>query len=201
MKYLSSFLIEGLHDQTEQNINKVITGWQQLPHIRLLASPGYGKWSAIQCLEHLNSYGRYYLPEIEKAITASQSSPKVYLKSGWLGNYFYKTMLPAGNGKHQKTMRSPKDHVPAVSLNVTDVLNEFISQQERLLQLLTKAKSVNIDKARVPVSIARFIKIKLGDTFLFLIAHTNRHMQQAQRALDTTCYDFVSKNYSFTKTT
>lgn len=40
---------------------------------KLLRQPAENKWSLAQCLEHLNSYGRYYLLEIEKAIeTAKQ---------------------------------------------------------------------------------------------------------------------------------
>ena len=192
MKYLSSHLLEDLYDQSEKNISKAISEWQQLPNIRLITQPGPGKWSAVQCLEHLNSYGRYYLPAIEKAIINASAKPAVYFKSGWLGNYFYKMMLVEKNtGRPKKKLKSPKDHIPDIHLNAALVLSEFISQQERLMQLLENAKGININKARVPISIAPIIKIKLGDTFLFLVAHINRHMLQAQRALDSGCYNFV----------
>ena len=35
----------------------------------------------------------------------------------------------------------------------------------------------------VPISIATFIRLRLGDVFAFLIAHDERHMQQALRNL------------------
>lgn len=193
MKYESGNLLDNLYDQSEKNISKAISEWQRLPAIRLLAQPGPNQWSAAQCLEHLNSYGRYYLPAIEKAIAHSSSKPVSSFKSGWLGNYFYKLMLPEANNQPKKKMKSPKDHTPSIQLDAVKVLNEFISQQEKLEQLLQKAHTVNINKARVPISIAPFIKLKLGDTFLFYVAHINRHMQQAQRALDTTCYSIVTK--------
>jgi len=68
MKYASTSLLNGLYDQTETTLNKVIREWQQLPVEFFSAQPGAGQWSAAQCLEHLNSYGRYYLPAIEKAL-------------------------------------------------------------------------------------------------------------------------------------
>jgi hypothetical protein len=63
------------------------------------------------------------------------------------------------------------------------VIAEFIEQQEKSLALLRKAKRVDLNKIRVPISIAKFIKLKLGDTFLFLVAHNYRHILQADRVL------------------
>jgi hypothetical protein len=95
MKYLSTNLLEDLYSQTEHSIDKAIREWQQIPVEIMNEQPGIDKWSATQCLEHLNSYGRYYLPAIQKAIQkASGTKPAVYFESGWLGNYFYKLMLP-----------------------------------------------------------------------------------------------------------
>jgi len=184
MKYLSSQLLEDLYQQTEKSISKAITEWQLIANRQRTTQPGPGQWSAAQCLEHLNSYGRYYLPAIEKAITtAGIHKPALYFKSGWLGNYFYKIMLPGENGRPKKKMSSPKNHQPAAYLNAGKVLNEFISQLELLGKLLTDARNIDINLVRVPISISPFIKLKLGDVFLFLIAHINRHMLQAERAL------------------
>lgn len=186
MKYNTTTLLEGLHSQTESNINKAITEWQQLSNTELVNQRGAGQWSAIQCLEHLNSYGRYYLPAMESAISkVGLSTPSQNFKSSWLGNYFYKSMLPAENGRPKKKMSSPKDHLPGPQLSATIVLSEFISQQEKLLQLVRLAQQVNISEAKVPISIAKFIKLQLGDTFLFFVAHINRHMLQAEKALQS----------------
>jgi uncharacterized damage-inducible protein DinB len=184
MKYVSKSLLENLYEQTEQTIKKAISEWQQLPADYLLAQPGEGKWSAAQCLEHLNSYGRYYLPAMESAIEAGKgTTPRPQFTSGWLGNYFYQLMLVDEKGTVKKKMKAPKDHRPAVHLNAAHVLSEFISQQEQLLQLVTKAQAVDIQAARVPISIARFIKLSLGDTLLFYIAHIGRHVAQAEKAM------------------
>lgn len=184
MKYLSNQLLESLFNQTETGLEKVIREWQLLPEEYLAQQPAPGKWSAAQCLEHLNSYGLYYLPAIEKAIgKVSGSQPAVRFKSSWLGNYFYRTMLPGNNGMPAKKMKAPSKHTPGNDLNGKAVLNEFISQQEKLEQLITKAKAINISKASVGISIAPFIRLQLGDVFLFIVAHNNRHLLQAGRAL------------------
>lgn len=192
MKYLSTQLLDGLYAQTEASISKAISEWQLLSNSILTSQPGPGKWSASQCLQHLNSYGRYYLPAIEKAIARpARNKPSLYFKSGWLGNYFYKMMLPENDGTVKKKMRSPKNHVPAPVLNSDEVLSEFIGQLEILGRLLTEARQADLNGVRVPISISPLIKLKLGDVFLFLTAHISRHVLQAEQAMRS-----AAKGYS-----
>ncbi len=184
MNYFSQALLDDLYNQTETAIAKAISHWQQLPHHILLQAPGAGKWSAAQCLEHLNSYGRYYLPAIQKTFTASAIPPATNFKSGLLGNYFYKLMLTDSSGTIKKKMAAPKNHQPPANLDAAVVLSEFISQLEKTGQLITAARQKNISKVKVPISIAPFIKLKAGDVLLFYMAHVGRHIQQAEKALE-----------------
>jgi len=184
--YKSADLIDDLQKQTQDFIEKAISEWQMTSPQKLLQQPETNKWSAAQCLEHLNSYGRYYLPEIEKTIEAAKQNGLVtaeLFRAGWLGDYFTKLMLPDVKGKKMKKMSAPKNHVPAVNLNADKVVSEFIEQQEKLILLLEHARRINLEKAKVAVSIAKFIRLKLGDTFRFLLAHNYRHILQAERAL------------------
>ncbi len=189
MKYKTFKLLDQLHSSAEQHIHLAITEWQQLPTVRLTTQPAQGSWSAIECVDHLVSYGRYYLPAMEKAIAnAAGTALSPGFNSSFLGNYFYKLMLPQTNGFPKKKMRSPKNHLPTQITDPEIVINEFISQLEKLQVLIRAAYKINISKAKVPISIAKFIKLSLGDTLLFYVAHISRHMLQAQRALQTEFY-------------
>ena len=148
----------------------------------LLQHPAAGKWSVIQILEHLNSYGNYYLLAIERSLEQDKKSTEVF-KPGWIGNYFTKLMKPAENGTITHKMQSPKDHRPHNHPDAFPVLTTFLEQQHYLLELLEKAKTKNIGSIRTPVSISRFIKLKLGDVFRFLIAHEQRHFVQIENTL------------------
>ncbi|MEP7374805.1 MAG: DinB family protein [Chitinophagaceae bacterium] len=148
----------------------------------LLQEPASGKWSVVQALEHLNSYGRYYLLAIERSLEKDKAAIEVF-KPGWLGNYFTKLMKPGENGVIANKMQSPKEHRPSKYLDVLPVLTTFLEQQHYLLELLELAKSKNIGGIRIPVSISRLIRLKLGDTFRFLIAHEQRHFVQIDNTL------------------
>jgi hypothetical protein len=184
--YPSSKLLIELQEQTESFLNKAISEWQMIRHSQFGYKTAPEKWSATQCLEHLNSYGRFYLPEIEKAIKKAKEKgygPATHFKAGWLGNYFTKLMMPGNAGTVTKKMSSPKDHYPGSNTDSYKVIAEFIEQQERLLSLLEAAQDVDLNKASCAISISKLVKLKLGDTLLFFIAHHYRHILQAERAL------------------
>ena len=185
--------LDSLESKVERHLQTAIQRFQNVSEPLLNKPADNAGWSIAQCLEHLNSYGRYYLPAIEKAMAkAAGNKPVLYFQSSWLGNYFYKMMLPESNGGIKKKMKSPKDHQPGLQLNSEKVLNEFISQLEILGRLLTEAHDTDLNLAKVPVSIAPFIKLKLGDVFLFLTAHINRHVLQAERALQAAVSEAVA---------
>jgi hypothetical protein len=181
--YNRDTLIENLLDQTEISLKKAIE-WQLIPHSTFTLRPTSESWSANECLQHLNSYGSFYLPAIESVLSRSvKRESSTQFSSGWLGNYFTKLMMLGTDGKPSTKMNSPKDHAPKTIIESHLVISEFIDQQEKLLALLNTAKRFDLNAVKVGISIARFIKLKLGDVFRFMIAHQVRHILQAERAL------------------
>ncbi len=141
-------------------------------------------WSILECLEHLNMYGDFYLKEIEDKMLSSQHNESVEIfKSGLFGNYFANA-LAAKNGAVQNKMKSPKDKVPDLSKLDKKTVRRFIQQQDRMLSLLDQGKKVNLMKIKTGLSITTLIKTRLGDTFRFVIYHIERHMVQANNALE-----------------
>ena len=136
-------------------------------------------WSILECLEHLNLYGDYYLPEMDKKIREEKAaSSKPDFKSGLLGGYFAKSMLPKAKLNKMKTF---KDKNPINSVLDKNVISRFVEQQNRLLNLLDNAKSVNLNKVKIETSISKWIKLNLGDTFQFYINHIIRHFEQIEK--------------------
>ncbi|MCE2895920.1 MAG: DinB family protein [Flammeovirgaceae bacterium] len=181
--YNRDTLIENLLDQTEIVLKKAIE-WQLIPHSTFALRPSSESWSANECLQHLNSYGRFYLPAIESVLSRSEKrESSTQFSPGWLGNYFTKLMMPGTDGKPSTKINSPKDHAPKTIIESRLVISEFIDQQEKLLALLNTAKKFDLNAVKVGISIAPIIKLKLGDVFRFMIAHQVRHILQAERAL------------------
>ena len=132
-------------------------------------------WSILECLEHLNLYGDFYLPEIENKIKNASSKNDTEFKSGFLGNYFAKSMLPKQKLNKMKTFKNKN---PLNAKLDKMVIETFISQQIKLLDLLNQSKNISLNKTKTGISISSLIKLKLGDTFQFYINHMIRHMKQ-----------------------
>lgn len=88
-------------------------------------------------------------------------------------------MMNPQTGK--KRYKAFKEYIPPAALDAHAVVAEFINQQETLLALIEQSRNVDLNKVKIPVSIARFIRLRLGDVFQFIIAHDERHLQQAGR--------------------
>jgi hypothetical protein len=184
--YKPAQLLDILQQDTETQLDKAIREWQMTAPETLSRRPSSTQWSAKQCLSHLNGYGLYYLPAIEKAIDRAAGQGKdagACFSPGWLGNYFTRMMQTTDNGAPAKKMKTFKKHDPPNDEDAHAVTALFIEQQEKLLALIEKARLVNLGAARIPISIAPFIRLKLGDVLMFVIAHNMRHFRQAERAL------------------
>ena len=173
----SEKLLQSLIEQTKQNINQVeklknedlqTLTWKQNPTT----------WNILECLEHLNLYGNFYLPQIESKIKNSNTNAEEEFKSGVLGNYFAKSMLPKEKLNKMKTFKNKNPLNAKLDKSVIDI---FISHQIELLDLLTQSRNVSLNKVKIPTSISSLLKLKLGDTFQFYVNHIIRHLHQVHK--------------------
>lgn len=71
---------------------------------------------------------------------------------------------------------------PTVRLQrVVTTIERFLKQQDRLLDLLHQARRIDLTASKTPVSVFRLVRLRLGDTFRFLINHIERHVLQAEQ--------------------
>ena len=181
MKTNANELIEDLINRTKENINHA-QHFQELGDTELNWRLNEESWSVLECFEHLNLYGDYYLPEIKKQINRQIDRKAVAtFKSSWLGNYFAESLAPKEKLNKMKTF---KDKNPLGSKLDNAVLNRFIVQQKEMLELLSSARAVNLTTVKTGISISKWIKLRLGDTFRVVIYHNQRHIVQAKNAIE-----------------
>lgn len=178
MKIDNNILINDLLQRTRKATEKA-KSFQQLSIEQLRSKKG-GQWSILECLEHLNLYGDFYLVEIEKRVIENKNRPgSNVFQSGLLGNYFA-NLMEVKDGKITK-MKSPKDKNP-VNKDLTETtITRFLQQQEQLIKLLQSCRSMDLTRAKSAISLTRLIKLRLGDTLRFFTYHIERHVLQADR--------------------
>lgn len=168
-----------LEEQVESHLQDAVRHFQNLDERTLSQPSPTGGWSIAQCLDHLNSYGHYYLPYLQEGLERAlkSHSSNTYIGS-WLGSYLIRLMDP---GRSRTKFKAIKQHQPTELINPYVVVATFIDQQERMLGLLKLAQQADVNKIRIPLSITVYVRLPLGDILQFMVVHTKRHLIQAKR--------------------
>jgi hypothetical protein len=146
-------------------LNTAQLNWKESP----------GKWSILECVEHLNRYNSYYIQEIENNFTLSNQHVDRELISTWIGQKSIAMMNPL-NRKKQKTFRKMN---PLNSSLSADVFKKFISDQQRLKARLEELSQIDGIAKVVRLEFFKLLKMTIPESLEFLIVHQQRHMIQA----------------------
>lgn len=179
MKITQHTLIEELLSMTQEIVNQA-EKYKLLPMDQVSWKPNLKSWSILECLEHLNLFGEFYLDEIKKRMENSNKKANLFFRSGLFGNYFANAMLPK-NGKAKK-IKTFRDKDPSNSTLPPETIDRFLKQQQQMLKLLKEAEQYDLNKIKTSIAIP-VVKIKLGDTFRVIIHHNQRHIWQAENVL------------------
>ena len=181
MKQNSNTLIDELIAKSKDIIADA-AALENIPDEILKTRPDIKSWNVLECLEHMNMYGDYYLQEINDSINKSKYKPDTIFKSGWFGNYSVNSMLPKKDGSTNWPMKTFPDMDPHGSALSNNTVSRFITQMNRLVELLDKSRAVSLRKTKCKLTI-KWLKFSLGDTLRFMIYHNYRHMLQVKKIL------------------
>ncbi len=176
-------LLKALLETTLENL-KAVEHFKSEPMEILNWRQDSESWSILECIEHLNKYGGFYIPEIKNKIETSKYVSSELFRSNWLGRYFSKMVSYNENSSKMKTFKSMN---PLNSKLTIQTLEKFKSQQYQIIELLNKSKNVDLDKTKTAISISKLIKLRLGDSLRVLVYHNERHVKQAEKVLGKAC--------------
>lgn len=157
-----------------------------LPGASLLKRPTPDAWNVLEVFEHLNLSSGVYVRGLEDVFTRKAAShrPNNEFVPGLLGGWFTTGLEPKPGGAIKWRMRTMKMFDPARNEGATlDSITRFIDLCSRLLVLLEKARTTDLNKLRVISSLGPIVRFKAGDAFRFPIAHQRRHFLQIERIL------------------
>ncbi|MFY7990807.1 MAG: DinB family protein [Fluviicola sp.] len=172
--------INGLTNKT-QYFKETISALQKKDDVTLNKRLTPESWSVLECIEHLNRYGDFYLPALRNQISLSTAPSNSVFKSSWLGSYFAKSMEPKEKLNKMKTFR---DKNPIHSQLDSRVIEKCLAQQEEMLELLKLSENKSLHAIRIPTTLSKWIRMNAGDTFHFIIQHNLRHLKQIENILN-----------------
>jgi hypothetical protein len=148
----------------------------------LLRRPAEKRWSAAECVEHLNITNRAYRPRLSEAIRALREKNRVKhdgFRLDWnarLLKYWLeppsRVRLPTGAAFQPVGLQDP-----------TAVLSAFQSIGQQLEEELAAARTLALDAERIRSPFAENMKYNVYSAFTLMAAHNRRHLWQAGNAL------------------
>jgi hypothetical protein len=140
-------------------------------------------WSVAQCVDHLNSTAREYLPMLDEGI-ADAIRRGLYNPGPYRYNWIGRVMTWVVDPDTRIRARAPKAFQPPVGRPRHDVMAAFRAYQVQYIDRLRQANGLDLARARVSSPAARWIRMPLGSGFAMTIAHERRHLQQARRVIE-----------------
>ncbi|PHR45530.1 MAG: hypothetical protein COA32_12800 [Fluviicola sp.] len=175
-------LITDLKKITEDNITIVSKKFKHLSDEQKTWRPSRDSWNILEIFSHLNVYSAFYNSAfIEKIQKTKFKEAKDTFVSSPLGRSAWKSMKLGRANNIKRKFKAPKNYNPSNSpeLVSSDAIEKFAKNQKEVIEILDLAKTVNLRKVKIPISISKIVRLRLGDALMFVIYHNERHMQQA----------------------
>ncbi|MEM7573078.1 MAG: DinB family protein [Bacteroidota bacterium] len=169
-------------DRQTQQLEQLL----QTPQAQLWQKPSPKAWSAMECLEHLNLAGQYYQKEIREALaTAVLHQEDQQLRSGRIGKMMAQSMRPnkAGQRRYKVKTFAATTPLKAAPERYHTILADYRTLQSEWRELLDAARTADWNQIKIRSLAGNILRLYLGDVFHFLLAHQERHLLQAEEAL------------------
>jgi hypothetical protein len=168
----------------------------QLSEEQLLWQPNDRSWSIAQCLAHLNAFYRYYIPVFQGKISNTRFKEKSeFFTSSPLGVAVYRSVKLGKVRNVKRKLKSAKEYNPLIntSLSMENVLEEYIEHTKSFISVLENGADINLRKTKCPLSLRPVVKLNLGDAFVFMTYHNERHIEQIKKIMKLRRFPIDSK--------
>lgn len=159
---------------------KTVAG--DLTPAQLAWHPPGGGWGVGQVLEHLVVVNDSYLSRMRPLIYARDAAHGEDGKAAWEPSVAGWILV----GVLRSPRKFPTAHIWKVGPEARpDVLAAFRNRQQIIITFLRAAAALDWTRVRLSSPANRLVRLNLGDAFMALTVHAQRHIKQMERVRDT----------------
>lgn len=170
--------------EIEEITGNVETTFGGLKTEQLNWKPNAKSWSIGQCLEHLIITNEKEFPAIEDALRENYKNP-FWSKMPFLPMFFGSLLVYLFKPENTRKLKAPKSFQPSQSGVSEKTIADFAAHQQKFVRLIEQSKNLNVKKTKIASSVTVFITYNLFDSFMHLVVHERRHLNQAKRVMQT----------------
>ena len=168
------------HDEVDAIRLEARSALAGLSDSQLAWRPAPGKWSILECLDHLIVTARAAAVHLKPAIAKARADGKTGAGPfgfGLLGGWFVGVVGP----NPRRPMTGPAVFAPRSDLDSTRVLPDVETCQEEIQALFLAADGLDLGRIRARSAASGLIRNNLAAWFAGTVAHERRHLQQIAR--------------------
>jgi hypothetical protein len=159
-----------------------------MSHEAFNAKPSETSWSAGECVVHLNTIAKGYLPALEAAV-ADPAAPRGTgpFRYGWMGRKFVDMLRPGTRPMPTAgAMKPPATEGLLSEIDLDRSLERFRSDIDRYLAVVEAADGLDLAAIKVQSPFMKLMRFPLGVFLEAMGQHCLRHVGQAERAVAAT---------------
>lgn len=174
--------VDELTKLSEEHIKRIQSKFKHLSENQKKWRPNEHSWNLLEIFSHLNEFAKYYHPVFEdKIVNTKFQEAKAPFLSSPLGKSAWKSMK-LGNARNVKRkFKAQKNYNPTTNPDLLseDAIEKFLENQNRFINILERAKNINLRRSKVPISLSRIVRLRMGDALMYVAYHEDRHVEQA----------------------
>ncbi len=150
---------------------------------------GPGRWSIVECIEHLNRTGGGYLMRMERAVERARerglAGAQPYRRKTFLGSMILRVLEPGAGRKFP----APRVYRPRREpLALAEVAAELRRQLRRLIELADLADGLDLGRMLFATPVAPWPRLTVAEAFEIHRLHIPRHLAQARAVKEAPGY-------------
>jgi hypothetical protein len=148
--------------------------------------PDAERWSAADCVEHLNLTSAAYVPLLRDAIARAGEiggRRRHYRRDplGWLMSMMIGPLHHLGKARIGR-VKTTSEFVPKRRQSRDALLSDFVRLQADLVTLIRKADELPIDSVKIVSPFGGKLRYNAYAAAVIVARHQHRHLQQAEEA-------------------
>ncbi len=154
-----------------------------LPADELTRKPNAQTWSIAENIQHLISVNESYFPVLEQ-LKEGKYKASFMARFSFFVNFMGKTILKSVAPDRRKKMRTFPMWEPVTAEIKGDIVSDFATHQSELKKAMSGTEQLLQQKAVIASPANRNIVYTLEKAFEIIVAHEERHLNQAIEAFE-----------------
>jgi hypothetical protein len=149
--------------------------------------PGPDRWSAAECVEHLNLTAKAYVPLLREALARAKKiggAPRKHYRRdplGWFMSMMIGPLRRLGKFRIVPVKTTPR-FVPKPGRPRTEILSDFVRLQSELAALIRSGDGLPLDQVKIVSPFGGRVKYSAYSALVIVARHQHRHIRQAEEA-------------------